>query len=52
MSLFRSEPVLRCQLILQSEAAYQCVAELGIQNYFFIVFNGVQLVLCSKAANL
>ena len=29
MSLFRSEPVLRYQLILQSEAAYQCVAELG-----------------------
>ena len=29
MSLFRSEPVIRCQLILQSEAAYQCVAELG-----------------------
>ena len=29
MSLFRSEPVIRCQLILQSESAYQCVAELG-----------------------
>ena len=29
MTLFRSEPVLRYQLILQSEAAYQCVAELG-----------------------
>lgn len=29
MSLFRSEPVLRYQLILQSEAAYQCVAALG-----------------------
>jgi len=29
MSLFRSEPVLRYQLILQSEAAYQCVAKLG-----------------------
>ena len=29
MSLFRSEPVLRYQLILQSESAYQCVAELG-----------------------
>lgn len=29
MSLFRSEPVVRYQLILQSEAAYQCIAELG-----------------------
>ncbi len=28
-SLFRSEPMLRCQLILQSEAAYHCVALLG-----------------------
>ena len=27
--LFRSEPVSRCQLILQSEAAYNCVNELG-----------------------
>ena len=27
--LFRSEPVSRCQLILQSEAAYNCIAELG-----------------------
>ena len=29
MSLFRSEPVVRYQIILQSEAAYQCIAELG-----------------------
>ncbi|TRY71734.1 hypothetical protein TCAL_03410, partial [Tigriopus californicus] len=27
--LFRSEPMSRCQLILQSEAAYNCIAELG-----------------------
>ena len=27
--LFRSEPMSRCQLILQSEAAYNCVSELG-----------------------
>ena len=27
--LFRSEPMTRCQLILQSEAAYNCIAELG-----------------------
>eukprot|EP00095_Tigriopus_kingsejongensis_P004409 snap_masked-scaffold93_size381549-processed-gene-2.18 protein:Tk04409 transcript:snap_masked-scaffold93_size381549-processed-gene-2.18-mRNA-1 annotation:"vacuolar proton translocating atpase 116 kda subunit a" len=28
-ALFRSEPMSRCQLILQSEAAYNCIAELG-----------------------
>ncbi|XP_003744342.1 V-type proton ATPase 116 kDa subunit a [Galendromus occidentalis] len=28
-SLFRSEPMERCQLFLQSEAAFQCIAELG-----------------------
>ena len=27
--LFRSEPMARCQLILQSEAAYNCISELG-----------------------
>ena len=27
--LFRSEPMSRCQLILQSESAYNCVSELG-----------------------
>ena len=48
MSLFRSEPVLRCQLILQSEAAYQCVAELGIQNYFLLYL----MANNSEAANL
>lgn len=29
MSLFRSEPVLRWQLLLQTEAVYYCVAALG-----------------------
>ena len=28
-SLFRSEEMTLCQLFLQSEAAYTCVAELG-----------------------
>ena len=27
--LFRSEPMARCQLFLQSEAAYNCISELG-----------------------
>ena len=27
--LFRSEPMSRCQLILQSESAYNCISELG-----------------------
>jgi V-type H+-transporting ATPase subunit a len=29
MPLFRSEEMTLCQLFLQSEAAYACVAELG-----------------------
>jgi len=28
-SLYRSEEMCRCQLFLQTEAAYACVAELG-----------------------
>ena len=28
-SMFRSEPMTLCQLFLQSEAAYQVIAELG-----------------------
>lgn len=28
-SLFRSEPMTLCQLFVQSEAAFNCVAELG-----------------------
>ena len=28
-SLFRSQEMTNCQLFLQSEAAYACVAELG-----------------------
>jgi V-type H+-transporting ATPase subunit a len=28
-AMFRSEPMLQCQLIVQQEAAYNCIAELG-----------------------
>lgn len=43
-SLYRSEEMCRCQLFLQTEAAYACVAELG--ELGLVQFRDVSFEIC------
>jgi len=49
-SLFRSEEMTLCQLFLQSEAAYTCVAEMG--ELGLVQFRDVSLLLHSLTYGL